>query len=104
MSVNDFHRNLMYTHHPDVVSDIVDTLMKLEKKVEEGSIGEPGPEGPQGPQGEPGPEGPQGEPGPEGPQGPQGEPGFGTEEQYNDIITRLEALESRLDSLENNEG
>lgn len=38
-----------------------------------------------------------GEQGPQGPQGPQGEPGqdgFGTEEQYNDIIARLEALEN----------
>lgn len=34
-----------------------------------------------------GPRGSQGDPGPQGP------PGFGTEEQYNDIIARLEALE-----------
>lgn len=37
--------------------------------------------------------GPQGEQGPKGEQGPAGEDGFGTEEQYNDIISRLEALE-----------
>lgn len=41
--------------------------------------GEQGPEGPQGIQGE---------------QGPAGADGFGTEAQYNDIIARLEALES----------
>lgn len=39
------------------------------------------------PGGEPGPQGP------EGPRGPAGDDGFGTEEQYDDIISRLEALE-----------
>lgn len=37
-----------------------------------------------------------GVPGPQGPKGDKGDPGpagFGTEEQYNDIIARLEALE-----------
>lgn len=44
--------------------------------------------------------GAQGPEGPEGPQGPKGDPGndgadgFGTEAQYNDIISRLEALET----------
>ena len=32
--------------------------------------------------------------GEQGPQGPPGKDGFGTEAQYNDIIARLEALES----------
>lgn len=46
------------------------------------------------------PAGPKGEPGPKGDKGDKGEPGadgkdgFGTEEQYNDIIARLEALEN----------
>lgn len=58
----------------------------------------PGPEGPQGPAGAdgadssvPGPEGPEG---PEGPAGADGADGFGTEAQYDDIIARLEALET----------
>src|SRR5690625_2051941 len=50
-----------------------------------------GPQGEQGPQGEPGPQGEQ------GPQGPPGADGFGTEEQYNEIIARLEALESAVE-------
>ena len=45
----------------------------------------PGPEGPQGPEG---PEGP------EGPQGPAGADGFPTETQWNDLVARVEALES----------
>ena len=58
---------------------------------EQGIQGEQGPPGDQGIQGEQGPEGPEG---PEGPQGAAGADGFGTEAQYNDIIARLEALES----------
>lgn len=43
-----------------------------------------------------GPKGDTGEQGPQGIQGPQGADGFGTEEQYNEIIRRIEALESAL--------
>ena len=45
-------------------------------------------------QGERGPEGPQGPKGDKGDPGADGADGFGTEAQYNDIIARLEALES----------
>src|SRR5690625_5483193 len=50
-----------------------------------------GDKGETGPQGPPGADGKDGE---QGPQGPPGKDGFGTEAQYNDIIARLEALES----------
>ncbi|CAA66591.1 unnamed protein product [Bacillus phage SPP1] len=40
-----------------------------------------------------GPQGPKGDPGPKGDTGAKGADGFGTEAQYNDIISRLEALE-----------
>lgn len=49
------------------------------------------PAGEQGPQG---PEGPQGPKGDKGDTGAPGADGFGTEAQYNDIISRLEALEA----------
>jgi len=61
-----------------------------------------GVEGPQGPAGEKGAtgaagkdgaQGPAGKDGTNGSQGPAGADGFGTEEQYNDIIARLDALE-----------
>ena len=45
-------------------------------------------------QGERGPEGPQGPKGDKGDPGTPGANGFGTEAQYNDIIARLEALET----------
>ncbi len=51
---------------------------------------EPGPEGPKGADGADGNDGQQG---PQGEPGPAGADGFGTEAQYDDIISRLEALE-----------
>lgn len=47
-----------------------------------------------GDQGDTGPEGPQGDTGDTGLKGDSGSDGFGTELQYNDIISRLEALEA----------
>ncbi|MBG9768918.1 collagen-like protein [Bacillus vallismortis] len=64
-----------------------------------GDPGEQGPKGdtgPQGPQGKTGAQGPQGEAGPQGPKGDKGDSGkdgFGTEEQYNELVSRIEALE-----------
>src|SRR5690625_439875 len=63
---------------------------------ERGPQGPEGPEGPQGPKGDDGPEGPQGpkgDDGPEGPQGPKGDDGFPTEAEWNDLVSRVEALE-----------
>ena len=56
--------------------------------------GEKGEQGEQGIQGEQGPKGDKGDPGEQGEPGKDGADGFGTEAQYNDIIARLEALES----------
>lgn len=71
----------------------------------QGIQGEIGPEGPQGPQGDIGPEGPQGPQGDIGPkgdtgdtglQGIQGEAGFPSETEWNDLVARVEALESAM--------
>ncbi len=65
-----------------------------------GGSGERGPKGDPGPKGEPGADGkdgatgPAGKDGTDGAQGPAGKDGFGTEAQYNDIISRLDALEN----------
>ena len=61
---------------------------------EQGEQGIPGEQGEQGIQGEQGPKGDKGDPGEQGEPGKDGADGFGTEAQYNDIIARLEALES----------
>ena len=59
-----------------------------------GPQGPEGPEGPQGPKGDPGTPGADGAKGAKGDKGDPGADGFGTEAQYNDIIARLEALET----------
>ncbi|MCW4458182.1 hypothetical protein [Microbacterium sp. MPKO10] len=50
--------------------------------------------GAQGPKGDKGDQGPKGDKGDPGTDGADGADGFGTEAQYNDIISRLEALEA----------
>lgn len=67
-----------------------DLIAIQELKGDKGDTGEQGEQGIQGPKGE------RGEQGPQGIQGPKGADGFGTEEQYNEIIRRIEALESAL--------
>ena len=49
-------------------------------------------------EGPPGPQGPEGPPGPEGPQGPEGPPGFPTEAQWNELVSRVSALEDAINS------
>lgn len=61
-----------------------------EAALPEGGSGEEGPRGPEGPQGPEGPEGPR------GPAGEDGSDGFGSESQYNEIISRLDAIEDQL--------
>ena len=67
-----------------------DLIAIQELKGDKGDTGEQGPQGIQGPKGD------TGEQGPQGIQGPKGADGFGTEEQYNEIIRRIEVLESAL--------
>lgn len=59
-----------------------------------GDKGDPGADGARGPAGADGEDGAQGPKGDKGDPGADGADGFGTEAQYNDIIARLEALES----------
>ena len=70
---------------------------------EPGAKGDTGPQGPAGPKGdtgEPGPagakgaKGDKGEPGAAGAKGDKGEPGFPTEEQWNALVARVDALET----------
>src|SRR5699024_1073587 len=63
----------------------------------DGAKGDVGPQGLAGEKGEPGTAGKTGLAGKDGAKGTKGDKGadgFGTEEQYNDIISRLEALET----------
>lgn len=65
-----------------------------------GDTGATGPKGDPGAKGDPGVAGPKGDPGAKGDTGatgPKGDPGadgFGTEAQYNELVARIEALET----------
>ena len=80
-------------------------LNKIEQGIADAHaiVSEPGPQGPAGPKGdtgEPGPagakgaKGDKGEPGAAGAKGDKGDPGFPTEEQWNALVARVEALET----------
>ena len=80
-------------------------LNKIEQGIADAHaiVAEPGPQGPEGPAGpkgdtgEPGPagaKGAKGDKGDTGAKGDKGEPGFPTEEQWNALVARVEALET----------
>ena len=71
-------------------------LNKIEQGIADAHaiVAEPGPKGDKGDPGEPGPKGDTGEPGPAGTKGAKGEPGFPTEEQWNALVARVDALET----------
>nr|DAF51929.1 MAG TPA: hypothetical protein [Siphoviridae sp. ctOb14] len=70
---------------------LVDDVIALDEKP---SKGEKGDTGAAGKDGAAGAKGEKGDTGAKGATGAAGKDGFGTEAQYNDIITRLDALEA----------
>ena len=86
-------------------------LNKIEQGIADAHaiVAEPGPQGPAGPEGPAGPKGDtgepgsagakgakgdKGEPGADGAKGDKGDPGFPTEEQWNALVARVDALET----------
>src|SRR5699024_3299369 len=63
-------------------------------KGDPGAKGAKGDPGVAGPKGDPGAKGAKGDPGATGPKGDPGVDGFGTEAQYNELVARIEALET----------
>ena len=66
-------------------------------KGDKGDPGEPGPKGDKGetgPAGADGAKGVKGDPGTPGTKGDKGDPGFPTEEQWNALVARVDALET----------
>lgn len=61
-------------------------------KAAKGEKGEPGPKGDKGEPGTPGTAGAKGD------KGDTGDPGFGTETQYDDLVSRIEALEAAIEA------
>lgn len=82
------------------MKDILDVAGEPGPKGDTGAKGAKGDTGAKGDKGDPGVAGPKGDPGAKGDTGatgPKGDPGadgFGTEEQYNELVARIEALES----------
>ena len=76
-----------------------ENLNKIEQGIADAHaiVAEPGPKGDKGDPGvagEPGPKGDKGDPGTPGAKGGKGDPGFPTEEQWNELVARVEALET----------
>ena len=71
-------------------------LNKIEQGIADAHaiVAEPGPQGPAGPQGPKGDKGEPGAAGAKGAKGDKGDPGFPTEEQWNALVARVEALET----------
>ena len=71
-------------------------LNKIEQGIADAHaiVAEPGPKGDAGPQGPKGDKGEPGAAGAKGAKGDKGEPGFPTEEQWNELVARVDALET----------
>ena len=76
--------------HPDDHNKIKAALVEIRSNVDNVELTP----GPKGDKGDPGADGAKGAKGDKGDPGADGADGFGTEAQYNDIIARLEALET----------
>ena len=85
------------------MKDILDVAGEKGPKGDTGAAGPKGDTGAAGPKGDTGAAGPKGDPGAKGAKGdtgaagPKGDPGadgFGTEAQYNELVARIEALET----------
>lgn len=76
------------------MKDILDVAGEKGPKGDTGAAGPKGDPGVAGPKGDPGAKGAKGDPGAAGPKGDPGADGFGTEVQYNELVARIEALES----------
>lgn len=76
------------------MKDILDVAGEKGPKGDTGAAGPKGDPGVAGPKGDPGAKGAKGDPGAAGPKGDPGADGFGTEAQYNELVARIEALES----------
>ena len=76
------------------MKDILDVAGEPGPKGDTGATGPKGDPGVAGPKGDPGADGAKGDTGATGPKGDPGADGFGTEAQYNELVARIEALET----------
>ena len=76
------------------MKDILDVAGEKGPKGDTGAAGPKGDPGVAGSKGDTGATGPKGDTGAAGPKGDPGADGFGTEAQYNELVARIEALET----------
>lgn len=103
MATKEELKKRLVTGHVLTEQDMKDILDVAGEKGPKGDTGAAGPKGDPGAKGDPGVAGPKGDPGAKGAKGdpgaagPKGDPGadgFGTEAQYNELVARIEALET----------
>ena len=101
--VNDSKPAINAANLNKIEQGIADAHAVVAEPGPKGDKGDPGEPGPKGDKGEPGPagtdgakgaKGDKGEPGADGAKGDKGEPGFPTEEQWNALVARVDALET----------
>ena len=106
MATKEELKKRLVTGHVLTEQDMKDILDVAGEKGPKGDTGVAGPKGDTGvagpkgdtgaagPKGDPGVAGPKGDPGAKGAKGDPGADGFGTEAQYNELVARIEALET----------
>lgn len=94
MATKEELKTRLVTGHVLTEQDMKDILDVAGEPGPKGDKGATGPKGDPGAKGETGDTGPKGDKGDTGAKGDPGADGFGTEEQYNELVARIEALES----------
>ena len=94
MATKEELKKRLVTGHVLTEQDMKDILDVAGEKGPKGDTGAAGPKGDPGVAGPKGDQGAKGDPGAAGPKGDPGADGFGTEAQYNELVARIEALET----------
>ena len=94
MATKEELKTRLVTGHVLTEQDMKDILDVAGEKGPKGDTGAAGPKGDPGVAGPKGDPGAKGDTGATGPKGDPGADGFGTEAQYNELVARIEALET----------
>lgn len=94
MATKEELKTRLVTGHVLTEQDMKDILDVAGEKGPKGDTGAAGPKGDTGAAGPKGDPGAKGDTGATGPKGDPGADGFGTEAQYNELVARIEALET----------
>lgn len=92
--VNDSEPAINAANLNKIEQGIADAHAIVAEPGPKGDKGDTGAKGAKGDKGDPGKQGPSGTDGADGAKGDKGDPGFPTEEQWNALVARVEALET----------